>query len=118
VIKFFRAEYIGRGTLADRQQRLSVFLNDCQKFATKRNAIVILINQVTANPDALFGPTLKPVGGNILGHAATYRISLKKKAGIGNRTFTIVDAPDLPPVIVPFVITNQGISEDDADSDR
>ncbi len=118
VIKFFRAEYLGRGTLADRQQRLSGFLNDCQKFATKQNAVVILINQVTANPDALFGPTLKPVGGNILGHAATYRISLKKKAGVGNRTLTIVDAPDLPPMVVPFVITNEGISEDDSDSDK
>jgi len=109
VIKHFRSEYIGRGMLADRQQRLSRFLNTVNNFALKNDVVVILVNQVSANPDSLFGPSLKPVGGHILHHTATYRLGLKKSKGIGNRTMSIVDAPDLPPSSAQYTINEKGI---------
>ena len=65
----FRAEYSGRGQLADRQQRLNRYLHDLMKLAENRNLAVLVTNQVMANPAMMFGDPTTPIGGNILGHA-------------------------------------------------
>ena len=65
----FRAEYSGRGQLADRQQRLNRYLHDLMKLAEQRNLAVFVTNQVMANPAQMFGDPTTPIGGNILGHA-------------------------------------------------
>jgi DNA repair protein RadA len=50
----FRAEYSGRGQLADRQQRLNRYLHDLMKLAEQRNLAVLVTNQVMANPAMMF----------------------------------------------------------------
>ena len=70
----FRAEYVGRGTLADRQQKLNKHMHDLLKFGDLYNAAVVVTNQVMSKPDAFFGDPTKPIGGHIVGHTATYRL--------------------------------------------
>ncbi len=91
----FRAEYVGRGELANRQQKLNKHLHDIDKVGNLYNAAVIVTNQVTSNPDAFFGDPTKPIGGNILGHKSTFRIYLRKSKG-DKRIVRLVDAPNLP----------------------
>ena len=51
----FRAEYVGRGALAERQQSLNKHLHDLLRFADINNAVIAVTNQVSAKPDAFFG---------------------------------------------------------------
>ncbi len=90
----FRAEYVGRGELADRQQKLNKHLHDLDKVGNLYNAAVVVTNQVQSNPDSFFGDPTKPIGGNILGHKSTFRIYLKKSKQ-DKRIVKLVDAPNL-----------------------
>lgn len=90
----FRAEYVGRGSLAERQQKLNKHLHDISRFADLQNAAVLVTNQVSSNPDSFFGDPTQPIGGNILGHKSTIRIYLKKSKGT-KRIVKLVDAPNL-----------------------
>ncbi|SIR90898.1 DNA repair and recombination protein RadA [Natronorubrum thiooxidans] len=90
----FRAEYVGRGELADRQQKLNKHLHDIDKVGNLYNCAVIVTNQVASNPDSYFGDPTQPIGGNILGHKSTFRIYLRKSKG-NKRIVRLVDAPNL-----------------------
>ncbi|ELZ19030.1 DNA repair and recombination protein RadA [Natrinema limicola] len=90
----FRAEYVGRGELADRQQKLNKHLHDLDKVGNLYNCAVIVTNQVASNPDSFFGDPTQPIGGNILGHKSTFRIYLRKSKG-DKRIVRLVDAPNL-----------------------
>ncbi|SDL93669.1 DNA repair protein RadA [Halogranum gelatinilyticum] len=90
----FRAEYVGRGQLADRQQKLNRHLHDLDRIGNLYNAAVIVTNQVASNPDSYFGDPTQPIGGNILGHKSTFRIYLRKSKG-DKRIVRLVDAPNL-----------------------
>ena len=90
----FRAEYVGRGELAARQQKLNRHIHDLLRIASLHNVALVVMNQVQSNPDSYFGDPTKPVGGNILGHASTVRIYLKNSKGT-KRVVRLVDAPNL-----------------------
>jgi DNA repair protein RadA len=90
----FRAEYVGRGELANRQQKLNKHLHDLDRVGNLYNTAVIVTNQVQSNPDAFFGDPTKPIGGNILGHKSTFRVYLKKSKQ-DKRIVKLVDAPNL-----------------------
>jgi len=90
----FRAEYVGRGELAGRQQKLNKHLHDIDKVGNLYNAAVIVTNQVASNPDSFFGDPTQPIGGNILGHKSTFRMYLRKSKG-SKRIVRLVDAPNL-----------------------
>ena len=51
----------------------------------------------------------KPIGGNILAHASTTRISLRKGRGV--RIAKIYDSPDMPESEATFAITGGGIAD-------
>jgi len=65
----FRAEYSGRGQLADRQQKLNRYMHNLMKLAEQHNLAVYVTNQVMANPAQMFGDPTTAIGGNIVGHA-------------------------------------------------
>ncbi len=90
----FRAEYVGRGQLAERQQKLNKHLHDLMRVGDLNNTAVIVTNQVAANPDSFFGDPTQPIGGNILGHTSTFRIYLRKSKA-DKRIVRLVDAPNL-----------------------
>ncbi|GGM35861.1 DNA repair and recombination protein RadA [Haloarcula argentinensis] len=91
----FRAEYVGRGELADRQQKLNKHLHDLMRVGDLNNTAVVVTNQVASNPDSFFGDPTQPIGGNILGHTSTFRMYLRKSKG-NKRIVKLVDAPNLP----------------------
>jgi len=90
----FRAEYVGRGELAERQQKLNKHLHDLMRIGDLFNTSILVTNQVAANPDSYFGDPTQPIGGNILGHTSTFRIYLRKSKG-DKRIVRLVDAPNL-----------------------
>jgi DNA repair protein RadA len=90
----FRAEYVGRGELAERQQKLNKHLHDLMRIGDLHNVAVIVTNQVAANPDSFFGDPTQPIGGNILGHTSTFRMYLRKSKE-NKRIVRLVDAPNL-----------------------
>lgn len=104
----FRAEYVGRESLATRQQKLNQHLHALQNIANTYNVAVFITNQVQARPDAFFGSPTKAIGGHVLGHASTYRIWLKKGLA-GKRIARLVDSPHLPEGECVFKITADGI---------
>ena len=117
MMALFRAEYVGRGTLADRQQKINVILHNLQRIADRFNVAVYITNQVMARPDVLFGDPTVAVGGHIIGHVATYRIYLRKGKK-GTRVAKLVDSPSLPEGEVKFQITSEGISDVEEEGKR
>jgi DNA repair protein RadA len=110
VTAHFRAEYVGRGTLADRQQKLNRHLHDLMRFADLNNALILVTNQVMAKPDTFFGDPTKPVGGHILGHTATFRLYLRKSKG-EKRIARLIDSPNLPDGEAVFSVTMEGLKD-------
>ena len=110
VTAHFRAEYVGRGTLADRQQKLNKHLHDLMRFGDLNNALILVTNQVMAKPDTFFGDPTKPVGGHVLGHTATFRLYLRKSKG-EKRIARLVDSPNLPDGEAVFTVTTEGVKD-------
>jgi len=106
----FRAEYVGRGTLARRQQKLNSHLHTLQRLSDRFNLAVYVTNQVMSRPDVFFGDPTKAVGGHILAHAATYRIYLRKSKG-NKRIARLVDSPHLPDGEVVFTVDEDGVKD-------
>ena len=106
----FRAEYVGRGSLAERQQLLNKHMHDLLRFADVHNAVVAVTNQVAANPGMMFGDPTQPIGGHIVGHTATYRIYLRKSRG-NKRIARLIDSPALPDGEVVIKIVEEGIRD-------
>jgi DNA repair protein RadA len=104
----FRAEYAGRGTLAARQQKLNRHMHDLFRLLDEHNAVGLVTNQVLSNPAVFFGDPTKPVGGNIVGHTATFRIYLRKSKG-GKRIAKLVDSPNLPEGEAVFMVEQTGL---------
>jgi DNA repair protein RadA len=106
----FRAEYVGRGTLADRQQKLNRHLHDLMRFGDLFNAAIVVTNQVQAKPDTFYGDPTRPVGGHIVAHTATFRIYLRKSKG-EMRVARLIDSPHLPEGEAIFKVTEGGIED-------
>ncbi len=106
----FRTEYTGMGRLAERQQKLGKHLATLNRLADIYNCVVLVTNQVAARPDAFFGPAEQAIGGHIVGHAATYRIFLRKAKG-DKRIAKLYDSPHLPDAEATFKITEKGVHD-------
>jgi len=106
----FRSEYAGRAELAPRQQLLNKHLHELLKFGDTYNAAVIVTNQVSSRPDILFGDPTRPIGGNIVAHAATYRVYLRKSKP-PRRIARLIDSPNLPEGEAVYSLTPDGIRE-------
>lgn len=106
----FRAEFSGRGQLADRQQKLNRYMHELMKLAETHNLAVYVTNQVMANPAQLFGDPTTAIGGNIVGHASTFRIYLRR-AKQGSRVAKLIDSPNLPDGEAVYFVTNYGIKD-------
>ncbi|HLD15521.1 MAG TPA: DNA repair and recombination protein RadA [Candidatus Nanoarchaeia archaeon] len=106
----FRSEFVGRGTLAERQQKLNKHMHALLKLAMNYGIAVYITNQVMSKPDTFFGDPTEAVGGNIVAHSSTYRIYLRRGKK-GSRVAKLVDAPALPEAEAAFVMTEKGIQD-------
>ncbi len=107
----FRAEFAGRGQLADRQQKLNKYMHNLMKLAEQHNLAVYVTNQVMANPAQMFGDPTTAIGGHIVGHASTYRIYLRRSKK-DSRVAKLIDSPDLPDNEIVFFVTDKGIIDE------
>lgn len=110
ITSHFRAEFVGRGTLADRQQKLNRHLLTLHRISDIHDIAIFVTNQVQARPDIFFGDPTRPIGGHVLAHSATTRIYLRKSKG-GRRIARIFDSPNLPEAEAIFTITEHGIRD-------
>ncbi len=106
----FRAEFVGRGTLADRQQKLNKHMHVLSRLADLHNICVYVTNQVMAKPDAFFGDPTEAIGGNIVGHNSAFRIYLRKGKK-GTRVAKLVDSPNLPDTECVYEVTESGLND-------
>ncbi|MHC1570892.1 MAG: DNA repair and recombination protein RadA [Methermicoccaceae archaeon] len=106
----FRAEYVGRGTLADRQQKLNRHLHDLLRFADLYDAVILVTNQMMSKPEVFYGDPNKPIGGHVLAHTSTFRLFLKKSKD-NRRIARLIDSPSLPEGEAMFLVDTHGISD-------
>ena len=108
-VAHYLAEFLGRATLSDRQQRLNKFMHILVRIAETYEVAVLVTNQIQASPDAYFGETVRPTGGNVVAHTSTYRIYLKRSGK--NRIARMVDSPYHAEREVVFALSDRGISD-------
>ncbi|MBN1501921.1 DNA repair and recombination protein RadA [Candidatus Woesearchaeota archaeon] len=106
----FRAEFVGRGTLAERQQKLNRHMHDLLKLADSYNTCVYVTNQVMSRPDVFFGDPTVAIGGHIVAHNSTYRVYLRKGKK-GSRVAKLVDSPSLPEKEAAFFVDANGLRD-------
>lgn len=106
-VGLFRAEYLGRGTLSNRQQKLNHFVHMLSRIAETYNCAAVATNQVMASPDVFFGDPTRPIGGNVVAHTSTYRIYFKKSGK--KRIARMVDSPHHPEEEVIFALGEAGV---------
>jgi DNA repair protein RadA len=106
----FRAEFIGRGTLAERQQKLNKHMHILLKLADTYNLCVYVTNQVMSKPDQFFGDPTQAIGGHIVAHASTFRIYLRKGKK-NSRVAKLIDSPNLPDGECSFFVTEGGLKD-------
>lgn len=107
----FRAEFMGRGQLADRQQKLNRHLHTLQRLADRYNLAIFVTNQVMSRPDVFFGNPEAAIGGNIVAHASTFRMLFRKSRG-DKRVAKLIDSPNLPEGEAVFRVCEEGIRDE------
>jgi DNA repair protein RadA len=108
----FRAEFSGRGQLADRQQKLNKYLHNLMKMAEQFNLAVYVTNQVMSNPAMMFGDPTTAIGGNIVGHASTYRLYIRRGKK-NSRVAKLIDSPNLPDNECIFFVGEKGVADEE-----
>jgi DNA repair protein RAD51 len=92
---------------------LAKFLRSLQRIADEFGVAVIITNQVVASVDNgpfAGGETKKPIGGHIIAHASTTRLSLRKGRG-ESRILKVIDSPMIAEGEAIFAITNDGVDD-------
>ncbi|KAG0494513.1 hypothetical protein HPP92_005507 [Vanilla planifolia] len=109
----YRTDFSGRGELSARQMHLAKFLRSLQKIADEFGVAVVITNQVVAQVDgsAIFaGPQIKPIGGNIMAHASTTRLALRKGRG-EERICKVISSPCLAEAEARFQVCSEGVTD-------
>jgi len=108
----YRTDYCGRGELSERQMQMGQFLRQLTRLAEEFGVCVFITNQVVADPGGMSfaKDSTKPIGGNIIAHASTTRLRLRKGRG-ENRICTVFDSPTLPEADAQFALGPQGVCD-------
>jgi DNA repair protein RadA len=109
IVSHYRAEYLGRSVLSERQQRINRLLHILLRIAETCKIAVVITNQIQSSPDAIFGDPNKATGGNVMAHTSTYRLYLKKAGK--NRIARMVDSPYHSEREIIFALNEQGIGD-------
>lgn len=108
----FRTDYMGRGELSERQMQMAQFLRQLTRLCEEYGVACVITNQVVANPDGMSfaKDSTKPIGGNIIAHASTTRLRLRKGRG-ENRICSVYDSPTLAEADAQFAIGPAGVCD-------
>ncbi len=105
----FREEYLGRGHLSVRQNQIARLMTHIKNISFYFRCVVLFTNQVQSDPSVMFGDPIKPIGGNIVAHASTYRVYFKKSGK--KRIARMVDSPEHEMLDAPYSLTVKGIED-------
>jgi DNA repair protein RadA len=105
----FREEYLGRGTLAERQNQIARLMTHLKNISFYFRCVVVFTNQVQSDPAIMFGDPVKPIGGNIVAHASTYRVYFKKSGK--KRIARMIDSPEHEMKDASYTLTIKGIED-------
>ena len=111
ILGCLRSEFIGRGMLSARQDELKIMLHHLMKVSISTRTTVVYTNQVVSTPDSMYSNPDKPTGGNVMAHAASTRLTLRKKGVSTTRIAKLIDSSYLPPGEAPFVIDEFGVRD-------
>lgn len=111
-ISHFRGDYLGRETLAERQQKLNSYMHKLLRLAEIYNLAAVVTNQAVAIPTSQYGHqvTYKPTGGHIMAHVCNIRVSLRRFKG-PQRKAKLFDSSYLPERECLFEVTEKGIED-------
>ena len=104
----FREEYLGRGTLSARQMQIARLMSHIKNISFYFRCAVVFTNQVQSDPSMMFGDPIKPIGGNVVAHASTYRIYFKKSGK--KRLARMIDSPEHAMKDAEYILDAKGIS--------
>jgi DNA repair protein RadA len=104
----FREEYLGRGTLAARQMQIARLMSHIKNISFYFRCAVVFTNQVQSDPSMMFGDPIKPIGGNVVAHASTYRLYFKKSGK--KRLARMIDSPEHAMRDAEYILDAKGIS--------
>jgi len=107
----FRSEYLGRETLAPRQQKINKHMHRLIRLARAFNAAAVVTNQVMSKPDVFFGNAVHPIGGHIVAHTSQTRVYLRKSSRGPVRIARLVSSVYLPEGERVFKVTENGIED-------
>jgi DNA repair protein RadA len=109
VTSLYRAEFIGRAALPERQQRLHRHMQMLQRFSEVYEVAVVVSNQVNEAPNPFAGSLIrnKPIGGNIMAHDSTYRVGLRQFGD--KRIAELIHSPHLPENQAYFQVSEKGV---------
>lgn len=107
LMALFRVEMQARGKLAERQQKINRHMRVLSKMSDLYNVVVLVTNQVSANPGLMYGNPNQAIGGNIVAHNARTRIELRRKQD--NRIAKLVDSNELADGEVVYRVTEDGV---------
>ena len=109
----FRKEFEGRGTLSDRQVKLTSHVRLLESVVEAKNVVCLVTNQAQELLGVM-GDNVRPVGGNVIGHTFTHRIYLKKPQSMSKDKITaiLVDSPNKAKNEVVLQLGGQGIQEE------
>ena len=108
-VAHYRAEFLGRATLSERQQKLNKFMHLLVRIAETYAVAVLATNQIQSSPDAIFGDAYRPAGGHVVAHTSTYRVYLKRSGK--NRIARMVDSPYHAEREVLFTLSELGVAD-------
>jgi len=104
----FREEYLGRGTLAARQMQIARLMSHIKNISFYFRCAVVFTNQVQSDPSMMFGDPIKPIGGNVVAHASTYRLYFKKSGK--KRLARMIDSPEHAMADAEYILDAKGMS--------
>lgn len=109
----FRKEFEGRGTLSDRQVKLTSHVRLLESVVEAKNVVCLVTNQAQELLGVM-GDNVRPVGGNVIGHTFTHRIYLKKPQSMCKDKITaiLVDSPNKAKNEVILQLGGMGIQEE------
>ena len=107
----FRSEYIGKGRLVERQQRIMQIAEELIMLAVKHDIAIIVTNQIIANVEEfLFGSPEEPALGFAWAHRPQQRVFLRKSRG-SSRIARLFDSSRMPEREALFYVTESGITD-------
>lgn len=110
-VTHYRSEYLGRAKLPERQQRIQKFIRRLVKIGHTYNLAIVVTNHINPTQNYI-KMSVKAAGGNIMGHAVTYRVQLWS----GNNSIFYarkVGSPYHPQKTKSFYISAKGLVDDD-----